>query len=328
MHKLGEALKLATAFFAAASAWVALPITPVTAADSPPQWAYPETNRDYKPPADDGTLLHVPDSTAGYTWTQLRDRFTAPVWHPGDHGPLPDIVANGRKPDVLACGFCHRADGPGGPENADLAGLPKSYIIQQMAEYKSGARGTAAPSRIPPSLMIGLAKAVSDAEVQTAAAYFSGLKPRKRITVVESDTTPKSYIAGVLWAAAEGNEREPLGGRILEVPDNLEQFESRDPRSTFTAYVPAGSLAKGKALTKGGAGRTIACASCHGPDLKGLGPLPSIAGRSPSYIFRQLYDFKHGARAGEWSPLMAQVVSNLDQEDMLAIVAYLASLDP
>jgi cytochrome c553 len=133
----------------------------------------------------------------------------------------------------------------------------------------------------------------------------------------------------VLWAAAEGNEREPLGGRILEVPDNLVQFESRDPRSTFTAYVPVGSLAKGEALvTKGGGGRTITCATCHGPDLKGLGPLPSIAGRSPSYIFRQLYDFKHGARAGEWSPLMAQVVSNLDQEQMLAIVAYLASLDP
>jgi cytochrome c553 len=329
MHKIGGAMRIATASLAAAIAFVALPITAATAADSPPQWAYPETNRNYTPPADDGTLLHVPDSTAGYTWTQLRDRFTAPVWHPGDHGPLPDIVANGRKPDVLACGFCHRADGPGGPENADLAGLPKSYIIQQMADYKSGARGTAVPSRIPPSLMIGLAKAATDSEVQTAVAYFSGLKPRKRITVVESDTAPKSYIAGVLWAAAEGNEREPLGGRILEVPDNLEQFESRDPRSTFTAYVPVGSLAKGEALvTKGGGGRTIACATCHGPDLKGLGPLPSIAGRSPSYIFRQLYDFKHGARAGEWSPLMAQVVSNLDQEEMLAIVAYLASIDP
>jgi cytochrome c553 len=45
-------------------------------------------------------------------------------------------------------------------------------------------------------------------------------------------------------------------------------------------------------------------------------------------MFRQLYDFRHGARIGEWSPLMAQAVSNLDQEDMLAIVAYLASLDP
>ena len=80
-------------------------------------------------------------------------------------------------------------------------------------------------------------------------------------------------------------------------------------------------------MTKG-AGKTLACAPCHGPDLKGLGPLPRIAGRSPSYVFRQLYDFRHGARTGEWSPLMVQVVSNLEQEDMLAIVAYLASLDP
>jgi cytochrome c553 len=107
---------------------------------------------------------------------------------------------------------------------------------------------------------------------------------------------------------------------------DLHRFESRDPRSTFTAYVPVGSLAKGEALvTKGGAGRTLQCAPCHGPDLKGLGPLPSIAGRSPSYMFRQLYDFRHGARTGEWSPLMAQVVSNLEQQDMLAIVAYLAA---
>jgi cytochrome c553 len=127
----------------------------------------------------------------------------------------------------------------------------------------------------------------------------------------------------------EGSEREPLGQRIVEIPDNLEQFESRDPRSTFTAYAPVGSLAKGEALvTTGGPGKTLACAPCHGPDLRGLGPLPSIAGRSPSYMFRQLYDFGHGHRTGEWSPLMAQVVSNLDQDDMLAIVAYLASLDP
>jgi cytochrome c553 len=198
-----------------------------------------------------------------------------------------------------------------------------------MADYKSGARGTSIPGRLPPSLMIGLSKAISDEEVQTAAAYFSDLRPRKRIKVVESDTAPKSYIAGLLWAAVEGGEREPLGQRILELPDDLQVFESRDPRSTFTAYVPVDSLAKGEALVnKGGPGKTLQCAPCHGPDLKGLGPLPSIVGRSPSYMFRQLYDFAHGARTGEWSPLMAQVVSNLDQNDMLAIVAYLASLDP
>jgi cytochrome c553 len=300
-----------------------------TAADAPPRWAYPENNPAYKPPVDDGKPVRVPDSTAGYTWSQLRDRFIAPIWHPSDHRPLPEIVANGRKPDVFACGYCHRADGPGGPENSDLAGLPKSYIIQQMAEYKSGARGTAAPGRTPPTLMIALSKPITDVEVEAAAAYFSALQPRKRIKVIESDTAPKTYVAGLLWAAAEGGEREPLGQRILEIPDDLHRFESRDPRSTFTAYVPVGSLAKGEALvTKGGAGKTLQCAPCHGPDLKGLGPLPSIVGRSPSYMFRQLYDFRHGARTGEWSPLMAQVVTNLEQEDMLAIVAYLASLEP
>ena len=298
-------------------------------ADSPPQWAYPENNPNYKPPVDDGKPVRVPNSTAGYTWTQLRTRFIAPVWHPEDHGPLPDIVAKGRDPNVFACGFCHRADGPGGPENADLAGLPKSYLIQQMAEYKRGARVTSVSGRLPPTLMIGLSKPITDAEVEAAAAYFSALKPRKRIKVVESDMVPKSYIAGLVWAATENGEREPLGQRILEIPDDLIQFESRDPRSMFTAYVPVGSLGKGEALVnKGGSGKTFQCAPCHGPDLKGLGPLPSIVGRSPSYMFRQLYDFAHGARTGEWSPLMAQVVSNLDQNDMLAIVAYLASLDP
>jgi cytochrome c553 len=322
-------MKIAAALLASTIACTTLPITTTTAADAPPSWAYPENNPNYKPPIDDGKMVRVPDSTAGYTWTQLRERFITPIWHPDDHRQLPDIVANGRKPDVFACGFCHRADGPGGPENADLAGLPKSYIVQQMADFKTGARTTAVPGRVPPTLMISLSKTVTNAEVDTAAAYFSALRPRKRIKVVESDTAPKSHIAGLVWAVKDSDEREPLGRRILEVPDDLIQFESRDPRSTFTTYVPIGSLAKGEALvTQGGPGKTLQCAPCHGHDLRGLGPFPSIAGRSPSYMFRQLYDFGHGARAGEWSPLMVQVVSNLDEDDMLAIVAYLASLDP
>src|SRR5258708_38227510 len=140
---------------------------------------------------------------------------------------------------------------------------------------------------------------------------------------------PKSYIAGLVWAATESGEREPLGQRILEIPDDLIQFESRDPRSTFTAYVPVDSLAKGEALVnKGGPGKTFPCAPCHGPDLKGLGPLPSIVRRSPSYMFRQLYDFAPRARTGEWSPLIAHGVIDLDQNDMLAIVVYLASVHP
>jgi cytochrome c553 len=300
-----------------------------TAADEPPAWAYPRNNPDYKPPADDGRPVRVPDSAAGYPWGQLRDRFIAPIWHPGDHGAMPDIVANGRKPNVFACGFCHRETGTGGPENADLAGLPKSYIIQQMTDYRNGARTTALAERVPPKLMIGLSKSITDAEIEAAAGYFSALRPSKRIKVIETATAPTTYVAGLVWAAADNGEREPLGARIVEVPDDLTQFESRDHRATFTAYVPVGSLAKGEALVmSGGSGKTIQCTSCHGADLKGFGPVPRIAGRSPSYVFRQLYDFQHGARAGESSQLMVQPLAKLDEQDLLAIAAYLASRDP
>src|SRR6202171_4709538 len=184
------------------------------AADSPPQWAYPENNSNYKPPVDDGKSVRVPNSTAGYTWTQLRTRFIAPVWHPEDHEPLPDIVAKGRDPNVFACGFCHRADGPGGPENAGLAGLSAAYIRQQMADFKNGLRKTSVPERGPPQLMIALAKAASDQEVQAAAEYFAALKPSQLIKVVETSTVPKTYVSGWFLADANNGEREPIGSRI------------------------------------------------------------------------------------------------------------------
>jgi cytochrome c553 len=303
--------------------------SPVTGQDTPPAWAYPVNPPDFKPAPDTGIPRRVPDSTASYTLTQIRDLFTAPDWHPDDHPPMPEIVALGRKPVVQACGVCHRADGPGGPENSSLAGLPASYIVQQMADFKSGARGTSVPIRVPPKLMIGLAKAATDAEVAVAAAYFSALKPRSIIRVIETDTVPKSYVFSWHLAAVSTGEKESIGQRIIDVPENLEHFESRDSRSRFIADVPIGSVAKGKSLaTTGGNGKTTQCGICHGPDLTGLGPIPGIAGRSPTYLFRQLYDFQHGQRTGPWSPLMAGVVDKMNEEDLIALVAYAASLKP
>jgi cytochrome c553 len=98
--------------------------TDLQSQERPPAWAYPVNPADFKLSPDDGILRHVPDSTASMTLTQVRDRFYTADWHPGDHSPMPDVVARGRKADVSACGFCHRADGPGGPESANLMGLP------------------------------------------------------------------------------------------------------------------------------------------------------------------------------------------------------------
>jgi cytochrome c553 len=316
----------------AAALSLTFPLQPTTAAysaDGPPAWAYPMPPPEFKLPPDDGKLHHVPDSSAGFTTTQLRDRFLAKDWHPDDHPPMPNIVAYGRKPDVFACGHCHRADGTGGPENAGLAGLPAAYIAHQIADIRSGTRKSSVPQRGPSMLMFSVSRVITDDEVAQAAGYFSSLKPKRTIKIVETDSVPKTHTVAAVYAVSKDGGQEPIGQRIVEVPDDLELFESYDSRAEFTAYVPVGSIAKGEALvTTGGHGKSVQCGVCHGPDLKGLGPLPGIAGRSPSYIVRQLYDFKHGERTGSWSPLMVRVVTDLDEEDFISLAAYLATLDP
>lgn len=302
----------------------------VSAAEEPPAWAYPVNPPDFKLASDDGLVRHVPGSTVEYFLPQLRDRFLAPDWHPAEHPKMPAVVAIGRKPDVSACGFCHRVEGTGGPENASIAGLPFAYIVQQMADYKSGARSTAVPKRAPHTLMISGAKAISDAEVREAAGYFSSLTPRANIRVVESEMVPKTYVTG--WFLAKSNSTEldePIGRRIIEVPDNLENFENRDGYATFTAYVPPLSIKQGEALVAGqDIAKAPACANCHGKDLRGLDATPSIAGRSPTYIFRQLYEIRTGVRAGAAIQPMKDNVANLTHDDMIAIAAYLGSLKP
>jgi cytochrome c553 len=307
----------------------ALSTRPAASAENPPAWAYPANPPDFKPPPDDGSIRRVPGSSAGYTLTQLRDLFLAPDWHPADYPPMPEVVARGRKPDVFACGFCHRADGPGGPENANLTGLPASYMVQQLLDFKSGARKSSMPKLVPQALKASLSKAITQTEIEQGAAYFSAIKPRSIVRVVESATIPKTYVTGWHLAVVTTGETEPIGERIIEVPEDLERFVSRDTRARFIAYVPPGSIKKGETLAAtGGGGRTQQCSTCHGPELKGLGPIPGIAGRSPSYQVRQLYDFKHGARAGAGSLLMKASVEKLTLDDMITLAAYAASLRP
>ena len=328
--RLGLMAMVAMALSSAATAQAQAPgsLSPSASSASFPAWAYPWAP-DFKVAPDDGVPRHVPDSTQSFTITQERDLFFVPDWHPEDHPQMPDIVAHGRRPDVRACGSCHRAEGTGGPENASLAGLPAAYIVQQIEDYKSGARKFAGPQRSPSVLMTAIAKATTTEEAQAAAAYFSSLKPKANIKVIEADTVPVSEIARVFYTVSKTGGMEPIGERILEMPVNAEQFEHRDTRSQFIAYVPKGSIAKGEALARtGGAGVTTPCATCHGPDLRGIAAVPGIAGRSPSYLVRQLYDFQQHARAGSMGALMAGVVEKLSHDDMISLAAYVASLKP
>ena len=303
-------------------------VTPSQAADAPPPWAFAVNPPGVQPPADDGQPRQVPGSPRAFTLTQIRDLYSPPDWHPDDHPPMPDPVAHGRKPGVFACGYCHLPNGQGRPENSSLAGLSAAYIVQQVADFKSGARRSSEPASLPANLMVAVAKGASDDEVKAAAEYFAALKPKPWIRVVETDSVPKTHVAGWMLVASEPASTEPIGQRIIEMPEDLERTELRDDASPFIAYVPVGSIARGESLVSGDAGKTTACAVCHGADLRGLGPVPALAGRSPSYIVRQLYDMKHGVRHGAWSPLMLPVAEKLSDEDMVAIAAYTASRAP
>jgi len=292
------------------------------AADNP-DWAYPVTPR--PEPLDNLVLKHVPDSTRAYTQAQIDDPFDPPDWFPTEHPPMPPIVARGGKPPVRACAQCHLPSGDGHPESSSLAGLPVPYIMRQMSAFKNGGR-----KGVRATVMIAIAQAIAEEDALAAAEYFSALKPGVWTQVIETDTVPKSYVgAGGMRFAAPGSEKEPIGNRIIVLPQDEARAKSRDPHSGFIDYVPTGSIARGETLvTTGDGGKTIPCAICHGQTLNGLGEVPSIAGRPPTYVVRQLNDMKAGARAGTSMALMAAVVDKLTVEDMIAIAAYLGSRDP
>jgi cytochrome c553 len=284
-------------------------------------------------PAPDTTQHKLAGSTMSFTAAQVRDGYGPADWFPGDHPAMPDIVAKGKRDQqVIACSLCHYPNGKGRPENAGVSGLPESYFIQTMMDFKNDKRKSADTRKANTNRMIAFAKAMTDDEIKAAAKYFGAIKWTPWIRVVETETVPKTRIAGGMFLVLEGADagKEPIGQRIIETPEKTEETELlRNPRSGFIAYVPNGAIKKGESLvTSGGNGKTTACAVCHGPDLEGLGPVPGLAGRSPSYLVRQLYDMQQGIRKGEWSDLMKPVVAKLTAEDMLNIAAYTASRSP
>ena len=284
----------------------------------------------------------LPGSSASYSLVDIRDGGNVVDWFSQDHPPMPDIIKHG--PSKLTegrrgCGFCHLPNGLGRPENAPVAALPPAYFAQQLHDFRDGLRRSADPRKPNTNTMIDLARAMTEEEITQAAKYFAAISWKPRVKIVETSLVPKTRIVGNLFLATEEARTEPIAGRIIEVPEDEERSEThRDPHAGFIAYVPEGSLALGKHLvTLGGAqivdgqivpGKTTPCTACHGLDLMGVGDVPPIAGRSPSYIARQLFDIQQGTRKGAGTDLMKIIVAKLLPDDMAAIAAYVASKFP
>lgn len=296
-----------------------------------PDWAYTPPPPPGSPPvsalpADDAAIVRLPGTDRAKTRGELRGRPVIVDWYPEDRrGEMPDIVRRGRD-GVLACGLCHLADGSGRPENAPINALGVEYFIQQMEDFRNGVRRSADPRKRNTDLMIGYAKAATPEEIRAAAEYFAKQPHPRRYRVVESRMSPKVRLQGGMYMAVppdEGGGSEPIGDRLIEIPDDNLRAEARDTRLGFTVYVPTGTLARGRQIAA-----ERQCGICHGARLDGLGPVPPLGGRSPSYAVRQLFDMKTGARRGPWAEMMAPIVADMSVPDMMAVAAYAASLDP
>ena len=291
------------------------------------EWAYPMQPPDFKPlPPDSVHTAEGADPSMKLTMRQINNGFGPPDWFPKDHAPMPDIVAHGQKPHVLACMLCHLPNGNGHPESASVSGLSVKYIIDQMHAFKNGDR-----ENIRAPAMVEMAYAISEKDLKEAAQYFAAIprNQQKWIRVVETSRAPANHVGGGgARFFDKGAETVPVPpDMIYEVAEN-EQVELRNQHAGFVDYVPVGSLAKGRIVAMGNRGQMRSCASCHGEDYRGHDDAPRLAGRGAYYLIRQLADMKAGYRKGPALGKMKDVVNKLSDADILNVAAYMASQKP
>ncbi|CAN5250791.1 c-type cytochrome [soil metagenome] len=291
----------------------------------PLDWAYVIGPVPVAAPPEAATQRSLPGLAAQFTDAQIHDLDHTVDWMPSSHPPMPAAVASGRG-GAHACGYCHLADGNGRPENMALAGLPAAYIERQVMAFATGTRRAERPGYLPHLIMAATARAVDPADLHAAALYFSQRRYRSHVKIVEAAMIAPPREGRFIYVLG-GGPKVPLGQRIIVAPTSYETFELRDPRTTYTAFVPPGSLAAGAKLARGEPGGS-ACGQCHGAGLRGSAIAPPIAGRFPTGLARQLVAFRSGSRSGDEAKPMRALAAKLGDGQIVALATYVASLRP
>lgn len=294
-------------------------------------WAFPvfpPPPDPHAPKPDPDNVLHVTGSTVSYTQAQFQH--INPDWFPKDHPPVPHIVADGREP-ARACAECHIINGAGVPATATLDSLPKAYIRAQLAAFRAGERGMDGPATAHD--MVEEARALKPSDEQQAIDYFSATKFVPHVQVVETTTVPATHWKFFVRVPDKSGAREPIGERIIETPIDFQDYSRADGHARYIAYAPPGSIAHGASIAAKGTGSAAACESCHGSHLEGanmpnIGIVPPLAGRSPTYIVRELILFHLGRRTDPAAAPMRTEVSQLTLPEMVDVAAYAATLKP
>src|SRR5690348_2697663 len=289
------------------------------------QWAYPQAAPGKPTHHSPDEIIRVSDSRRTFRYKDLFGADSgATDWFPDSHPPLPTIIAHGTMPGAESCGGCHTVNGEGVPATAALAGLSRAYMLEQIDAFRRGLRGAHEPESA--TFMAKEVKLVGNHDIAQAMDYFARLTFKPNVRVVETAWVPRTHWSYYVREADAGGHREPIGQRIIEMPVHPADYEHYDTHAGFIAYVPPGSIRRGARLANTGSGSVLACASCHGDRLQGLGTAPPLAGRSPTYIARELLLFASGQRDSPNAAPMRHEAEQLTLKEAISAAAYAASL--
>lgn len=136
---------------------------------------------------------------------------------------------------------------------------------------------------------------------------------------------PKRMVPGDTAAAI----RRAVGTPRVEPPAVGPTPTARDTeRASDVTWGPQTRNLLSQASTQlGSATAERVCRACHGTDGVGLVPTyPNLTHQSAAAIFKQLRDYRSGARQGGLAAVMAPIAAALDDRQMADVAAYYASL--
>jgi cytochrome c553 len=217
------------------------------------------------------------------------------------------------------CSACHGPGGKGGhglnPLFPILAGQSAEYLETQLKSFRALSQDDVAVSR--------------ESYVQRWLKNITGIR--------KGEPSIDGY---VLWLFDTKGERYDDAPRNEERAWDFMKGVARDlddptikALAEYFAKVPGvpgraaeGDVARGKALFEQGdaAKGLLPCASCHGADARGNGPIPRLAGQYADYVFDQVKFIKSGTRSVEQ---MAPLVQGLTDDDIKAVSAYVQTLN-
>ncbi len=233
-----------------------------------------------------------------------------------------------QRPDVRACALCHYPNGKGRPENAGVSGLPVAYFAQQMVDFRNGDRKSAEPRKANTGIMIAIAKAMTDEEINASAEYFGSMKWTPWINVVERRTCRRraspAACSSLPEKRAEQSRSDNASSRRRRTRNAPKRCAIRVPDSSRTCRSAASRRARRSPPPAAGANDGVR----RLPRRRAEGPRARSRDRRTLAELHRAADVRHadGRPPGVWTDLMKPVVAKLTDEDILNLAAYSASL--